>query len=73
MADHVVRLQYADNGQPQFSNWEADSLGDVGEYGTRVVFTQLGQFRQRVLRIRVTSPRKRDLLGAVAALQPSNG
>lgn len=73
MTDHVVRMQYADDGQPNFSNWQEDSLGDVGQYGARVVFTRLGQFRQRVIRIRVSSPRKRNLIAAVVVLEPTNG
>lgn len=73
MTDHHCRLQYADSGQPQFSNWEETSIGDTGEYDTRAVFTQLGMFRQRVLRVRVSSRRRRDLLGAVAVLKPTNG
>ena len=73
MSDHVVRMTYSDDGQPNFGNWQEESLGDVGQYGVRVVFTRLGQFRQRVIRIRVSSPRKRDLIGAVAKLQPTNG
>lgn len=66
-------MSYADSGQPQFSNWQEESLGEVGEYGLRVAFTRLGQFRQRVIRVRVTSRRKRDLLGVVAVMQPTNG
>lgn len=73
MSDSFVRMSYADSGQPQFSNWQQESLGEVGEYGVRVVFTRLGQFRQRVIRIQVSSRRKRDLLGVVASLQPTNG
>lgn len=71
--NHTVRMQYTDDGQPNFGNWQAESLGEVGAYGQRVVFTRLGTFRQRVLRIRVTSPRKRDFLGASVALEPTNG
>lgn len=73
MSDSYVRMSYADSGQPQFSNWQAESLGEVGEYGKRVVFTRLGQFRQRVIRIQVSSRRKRDLIGVVWAPQPTDG
>lgn len=73
MSDAILRMQYADSGQPQFSNWQSESIGEVGEYGKRIVFTRLGQFRQRVIRIRVTSRRKSDILGVVAAMQPTNG
>lgn len=73
MSDSYVRMQYADSGQRQFSNWQQESIGEVGQYGVRVVFTRLGQFRQRVLRIRVSSRRKRDLLGVVAVLKSTDG
>lgn len=73
MSDQYVRLQYSDDGQPNFSNWQEESIGEVGEYGKPITFTRLGSFRNRVIRIRVTSPRKRDVLGAVAVLQPTIG
>lgn len=73
MSDQFLRLSYADDGQPNFSNWEEEPIGEVGEYGLRVEFTRLGSFRQRVIRIQCSSPRRRDVLGAVATLQPTNG
>lgn len=73
MSDNFLRLQYSDDGQPNFSNWQEEAIGEVGEYGKRVVFTRLGSFRQRVIRIRCSSPRRRDILGAVATLQGTNG
>ena len=73
MTDHAIRMQFADDGQPNFSNWEEESIGAVGEYGLRVTFDRLGSFRQRVIRISCSSPRKRDILGAVAQLVPTVG
>lgn len=73
MADHHIRMQYSDDGQPNFSNWQTESIGDVGEYGLTIAFTRLGQFRNRVIRLQCSSPRRRDLLGAVAVLQPTIG
>lgn len=73
MSDHVIRMQYSDDGGNNWSNWDDASIGDAGEFDTRAVFTRLGSFRNRVFRFRVTSPRRCDLLGAVAALQPTNG
>lgn len=73
MSDSVVRLQYSDDGGENWENWEEESIGEVGQYGTRPVFTRLGSTYQRIWRIRVTSPRKRDLLGAVIAVQPTEG
>lgn len=71
--DQWLRMAYADDGQPNYSNWEVESIGEVGEYGKRVVFTQLGEFRQRVIRLRCSSPRRRDILGAVVQLVPTVG
>lgn len=73
MSDQFVRMQYSDDGQPNFSNWEQEPIGEVGEYGKRILFTRLGSFRNRVIRIRCSSPRKRHLLGAVAVLQGTIG
>lgn len=72
-ADASMRMQYADDGQPQFSNWQEESIGLVGEYGLQVSFTRLGRFRQRVYRLRCSSPRRRDLLGAVSQLTATQG
>ncbi len=73
MSDQYVRLQYSDDGGLNFENWEEESIGEVGQYGTRPVFTRLGSTYQRIWRIRCTSPRKRDLLGAVIAVHPTEG
>lgn len=73
MSDHYLRMQYSDDGGDNFTNWEEESIGEVGEFGQRVVFTRLGPFRNRVIRIRCNAPRRCDVLGAVAALQPTEG
>lgn len=73
MEDHSIRLQYSDDGGYNWTNWEQETIGAVGEYGTRVTFTRLGSFRNRVIRIRCTSPIRCDILGAVVALQPTEG
>lgn len=73
MSDQYLRMSYSDDGQPNFSNWEQEPIGEVGEYGVRVVFTRLGTFRNRVVRIQCSSPRRRDVLGAVAVLQGTIG
>lgn len=72
MTDHYLRMQFSDDGQPDWSEWETESIGEVGQYGLRVVFTRLGSFRQRVVRVTCSAPRRRDLLGAVAVLEPTD-
>jgi len=71
--DHYLRMQYSDDGGMNWTNWEEESIGEVGQYGQRIVFTRLGSFRNRVIRLRCTAPRRCDVLGAVASLQPTEG
>jgi hypothetical protein len=73
MSDSWVRLSWSDDGGRNWTDWEVESLGEVGEYEKQVIFTRMGQSRQRVYKIRVTSPRKRDLLGGVAILKGTQG
>ncbi len=72
-ADHVLRMQYSDDGGETYTNWDEESLGATGEYGKRAVFTRLGSFRNRYLRVLCSSPRRCDILGAVAAIEPTEG
>lgn len=72
-ADHEVMLDYSDDGGRNWTNTRRRSLGAIGEYWKRVRFTRLGAFRNRVMRIRVSSPCKRDLMGAVVKLEGSDG
>jgi len=60
--DNYVNLAYSDDGGRNYSNWKQVSLGKVGQYGTRVQFFRLGQFRSRIFRLQVSSPVKRDLI-----------
>lgn len=72
-ADAVVRMQYSDDGGHNWSNWDEQSIGLTGQYRNRAVFTRLGSCRNRVFRVRVSSARKRDLMGAVAVVQGTVG
>lgn len=73
MSDNEVRMAYSDDGQPNFSNWAAEPIGEVGQYGLRIVWTRLGSARQRVYRFECSSPRKRDMLALVASIQGADG
>jgi hypothetical protein len=68
-SDHFVSLRYSDDGGRNFSNWKTVSLGAIGEYGKRVRFKRLGDFRNRVFEIQVSSPSQRDLLRASMQLR----
>lgn len=71
--DHYLRFQYSDDGGNNWSNWDEESIGDTGEYEQRVFFTRLGPFRNRVMRLRCTSARRCDVLGASVALEQTIG
>ncbi len=72
-SDQHVRMQYSDDGQPNFSEWDDQPIGEVGEYAKRITWTRLGSYRQRVYRFRCSSPRKRDMLALVGAVERTNG
>lgn len=69
MSDQSLRMQYSDDGGRNVSNWREEPIGEVGEYGKRISFERLGQFRQRTVRIQCSSPRKRDFLGVVGVIK----
>lgn len=62
--DHAVSLRYSDDGGKNWSNWKSKSLGAIGEYGKRVRFRRLGDLRNRVFEIQVSSECQRDLITA---------
>jgi hypothetical protein len=63
-ANPVVMLDWSDDGGHTWSNQHAASLGQIGQYKTRAVWTRLGRARDRVYRITITDPVKRTVLGA---------
>ena len=71
MTDNAVRMQYTNDGQADWSNWDEQPIGEVGEYGLRIAWTRLGSYRQRVYRFRCSSPRRRDMLALVGTISPS--
>ena len=68
MSDNFVRVRYSKDGGRNNSNWRTVSLGELGEYQKRIAMRQLGTGRNWRLEIEVSSPVKRDLLGAVGIL-----
>lgn len=69
MSDNEIRMQYSDDGQPNLSNWDAQPIGEVGQYGLRIVWTRLGSCIQRVYTFESSSPRKRDMLALVQSVE----
>lgn len=69
MSDRKVLVAVSrDNGR-NWSDWREASLGEVGEWEKTVVFRRFGHARSFLLKIRVTSPIRADLLGAVADVE----
>lgn len=73
MTDRKVFICYSNNRGRTWSNWRERSLGEIGEYEKRVKLNRLGKFRNRIFKIRVSSPIRRDLLGAVGYITGSSG
>ena len=73
MSDQFMRMSYTDDGGRNWSNWQAVPIGEVGQYALKVQWTRLGSSYQRVYRFAVSSPRKRDILGATVSLKGTVG
>jgi len=71
--DHWVDISYSKDGGRNWSSVRRYSLGKIGEYRKRIRILRLGRGRQWVFRITVSSPRKRDLLGAVVTVERTDG
>jgi hypothetical protein len=69
-SDPQAMLQWSDDGGRTWSNEHWRAMGRIGEYRRRVRWHRLGQFRTRVLRLRVSDPVPVTLIGAVAELSP---
>lgn len=63
--DHYVEVRYSKDGGRNWSNWKRRSIGKIGEYQQRVKLNRMGLGRTWIFDIKVSSPRIRDLLGAV--------
>lgn len=70
--DHFVEICYSKDGGRNWSNWKRRDLGAVGQYSKRVRIFRQGIAIGWVFRIRVSSPRKHDLLGAVLSPEQTN-
>lgn len=61
----LARLDWSDDGGKTWSSIHSQSMGAMGKYKTRLVWTRLGHARSRVYRITISDPVKRVILGAV--------
>lgn len=69
MSDPKVQFCYSRDGGHTWSSWKERSLGAVGRFNQRVRYLNIGQFRAIVVKIRVSDPVKRDILGANVRIQ----
>jgi hypothetical protein len=63
-ADPQIRLSVSDDGGRTYSalqKWR--SMGKQGEYLKRLRWLKMGQFRQRTIRLEVTDPVRRNIVG----------
>jgi|LNAP01.1.fsa_nt_gb hypothetical protein len=70
--DHFVEVSYSKDGGHNWSNKKRRSIGQIGQYEQRVKLMRMGRGRQWVFKITVSSPRKRDLLGAVVTVEQTD-
>lgn len=62
--NHKVQVAYSDDFGRNYTNWKERELGPTGQYDKRVRFFRLGQSRNRIWKIAVSSEGKRDLISA---------
>jgi len=70
-ADPQVMLSVSDDGGRTFSllqKWR--SLGKIGEYTKRLRWLKMGQFRQRQIRLEITDPVRRNIVGVYTDVTP---
>lgn len=68
-SDPQAQLEWSDDGGRTWSNEVWTTVGKKGEYDARAVFSRLGMFRQRQLRLSISEPIKCVVFAAYAKLQ----
>lgn len=69
----LMMLRYSDDGGHTWRETEPTSMGEVGEYGTRVKWWGLGASRDRIYEISGTDPVKIAIIGAELQVQAGYG
>ncbi|QWF19298.1 packaged DNA stabilization protein [Lysobacter capsici] len=64
VSDHFCSISYSDDGGHNWSNPAIVSIGKAGEFRRSVELRRLGMTRERVWKVSVSSPAKRDLIAA---------
>jgi hypothetical protein len=65
----TVSLSYSDDGGRTFTAGVSRNLGADGQYRTRAIWRKLGQFRQRQIKLTITSSVRRFVLGYFADIR----
>ncbi len=73
MSDRYVNVRISTDGGHNWSNWREMSLGELGQFQTRVTYRRFGLARQFVFDIMVTSPIRADLIAASAQIEQVGG
>lgn len=67
--DHVVEIAYSKDGGYNFGNWRKCDLQNKGRYRQPIIWRRFGTQRHWIFKVRVTSPCKRDIIGASAMMR----
>jgi hypothetical protein len=65
-SDPQIMLQWSDDKKRTWSNEHWRSMGKAGEYQNRSIWDCLGESRERMFKLEITDPVKRNLIGARA-------
>lgn len=60
----TCRLSWSDDSGHTWSNEYSGSVGKIGEYKKRLLWTRLGRARNRVFKLRMSDPVKKIVIGA---------
>jgi hypothetical protein len=69
--DRLIEMSYSDDNGHSWSNWRPRSLGEVGEYDTRVRWHRLGAARNRRFRFRVSGPIRANVIAVQVQIEPT--
>jgi hypothetical protein len=75
MAAPQIMLRFSDDGGHTWSNEAWRPMGELGQYGSRVIWRRLGmttKLRDRVYEISGTDPVKIVIMGAELAIDGTN-
>lgn len=60
-----AQLCFSDDGAETWSNWHYRDIGKIGKRLTRIIWDRMGQFRERHIWIRISSPIKKCVIDGI--------